>query len=293
MPFPLIAAPPSPFHPNGDLDLSAVERQAGRLIETGVAGAFVCGTTGEGMSMTADERGQLAARWCAVAKGTPLWVIVHVGSNCAADSKALAAHAEAHGAGGISTLAPSYHRPPNLTALVDWCGELAAAAPRTPFYYYDIPSFTHVHISTRGFLEMAGPRIPTLAGLKVSNPNLIEFQRCRALPKRYELYWGIDEALLAALALGADGAVGSTYNVAASLYHRLIAAFEKGDWETAREEQFRSVKLVDALGRHGFLASMRAVMGLQGVPVGPPRPPHRSLTDNETSELEELARGSV
>src|SRR5262245_10690946 len=94
MKFPLIAAPPTPFLPTGEVGRSAVERQVGRLIETGVAGAFVCGTTGEGMSMTTDERGQLAARWCAVAKGTPLRVIVHVGSNCLADAKALAAHAE-------------------------------------------------------------------------------------------------------------------------------------------------------------------------------------------------------
>jgi N-acetylneuraminate lyase len=293
MPFPLIAAPPTPFLPTGDLDLSAVERQAGRLIETGVAGAFVCGTTGEGMSLTADERGRLAARWCAVATGTPLRVIVHVGSNCLADAKALAAHAEGLGAGGISTLAPSYHRPATVAALVDWCAAVAAAAPRTPFYYYDIPSFTHVHLPMRSFLEAAAPAIPTLAGLKVSNPDLIGFQQCRALGDRFELYWGIDEVLVAALAVGASGAVGSTYNVAAPVYHRLIAAFERGDWAVARREQLRSVELVVELGRRGFLASLRALMGLQGVPVGAPRPPHRALTEQETKELREGTRDFV
>lgn len=285
MPFPIIAAPPTPFHPNGDLDLSAVERQAARLIETGVAGAFVAGTTGEGQSLTADERGRLAARWCAVATGTPLRVIVHVGSNCLADARALAGHAAGVGAGGVAALAPSYHRPATVAALVDWCAAVAAAAPRTPFYYYDIPIFTHVHLSMRSFLEAAAPAVPTLAGLKVSNPDPVSFTQCRALGDRFELYWGTDEALLAALALGATGAVGSTYNVAAPLYHRLIAAFDRGDWAAARGLQYQSVGLVEALGKRGFLASLRAMMGFQGVPVGPPRPPHRGLTSEEVEEL--------
>jgi N-acetylneuraminate lyase len=285
MPFPLIAAPPTAFHSNGDLDLAAVERQVGRLIETGVAGAFVAGTTGEGHSLTADERRQLAARWGAAAKGTSLRVIVHVGSNCLSDATALAAHAEQIGAGGVAALAPAYHRPDSVAALVDWCAAVAAAAPRTPFYYYDIPSFTHVRLSMRAFLETAGSKIPTLAGLKISNPDLIEFQRCRAFSDRYDLYWGIDEALLSALPLGATGAVGSTYNVAAPLYHQLIAAFDRGDWATARNLQYQSVELVDALVRHGFLASLRAAMGFQGVPVGPPRPPHRRLSEEQVGDL--------
>jgi len=104
-----------------------------------------------------------------VTRGSALRVIVHVGSNCLADAAALAAQAEGLGAAAIAALAPSYFKPAGSTALVNCCAQIAAAAPRTPFYFYDIPVFTGVHVSTPGFLAEARERIPNLAGLKFTN----------------------------------------------------------------------------------------------------------------------------
>src|SRR5438067_649712 len=87
---------------------------------------------------------------------------------------------------------------------------------------------------------LLGDRIPNLAGLKFTNSDLATFQRLlRLRDGRFDVVWGFDEYLLAALALGAEGAVGSTYNFAAPLYHRIIAALAKGDLAAARAEQFR------------------------------------------------------
>ena len=134
------------------------------------------------------------------------------------------------GLSAISTLAPSYFKPRTLADLIDWCAAIAAEAPALPFYYYDIPSMTGVSFPIELFLVEAPARIPTLAGVKFTNPDLVSYRRSLdAAAGRFDLPWGMDEALLAALATGARGGVGSTYNLAHPLYVGLRDAFGRGD----------------------------------------------------------------
>jgi N-acetylneuraminate lyase len=79
--------------------------------------------------------------------------------------------------------------------------------------------------------------------------------------------------------------VGSTYNFAAPLYHRMWKAFEKGDLATACKEQYRSVQMIELLARYGFMAAAKAVMGELGVDVGPPRLPHERLSVEERGRM--------
>jgi N-acetylneuraminate lyase len=257
-----------------------------------VNAVFVAGSTGESHSLAVEERLALAQRWSEVLRSTNQRLIVHVGSNCLADACTLAAHARSIGADAIAALAPSYFKPKSLDALTACCAEIAAAAPGVPFYYYDIPAMTGVHHSMPDFLATAGERIPTLAGLKFTNPDLMAYQRCLAVDqRRFNVLWGLDEMLLAALALGAPGAVGSTYNFAAPIYQRIIAAHERGDLAAARVEQLRSVELIELLASFGFMAAAKAVMGFLGVDVGPVRLPNVSLKPEESRRLRTSLEG--
>jgi N-acetylneuraminate lyase len=282
----LVAATHTPFHPDGSLNLAVVERQAARLLADGVTTAFINGTTAECVSLSMEERRALAQRWFEVARGTALRISVHVGANCLPDARALAAQAQELGAVSISAFAPSYFKPRDLDALIAWCAEIAAAAPETPFYFYDIPAFTHVSLPMPDFLERAPARIPTLAGLKFTNPDLMAYQLCLAAGGgRFDVAYGCDEWLLAALVLGGKGAVGSTYNFAAPIYQRLWKAFAAGDLGAARLEQYRSVQLIRLLAAKGFMGAAKATMALLGVDVGPARLPHGSLTADQTKTL--------
>lgn len=282
----LVAAVHTPFDADTVLNLSVVEKQAELLLRTGVNTAFVGGTTGESHSLTLDERLALAERWSEVVRGSALHLVVHVGSNCLADARTLAAQAEALGAAAISALAPSYFKPKTLDALVACCADIAAAAPSLPFYFYDIPALTGVRLSMPDFLAVASDRIPALAGVKFTNPDLAAYQRCLRIQEgRFDIPWGIDECLLSALAVGASGAVGSSYNFAAPIYNRLLAAVAAGDLATARSEQFRSVQLIELLAVFGYMAAGKTVMGLLGVDVGPARLPHTNLTEEEIARL--------
>jgi N-acetylneuraminate lyase len=288
----LIAAAHTPLRTDGELNLGVVERQAEHLLRDGVLAAFIGGTTGECHSLTVGERQALACRWAEVIQGTDLRLVVHVGSNCLADARALAAQAQSLGVHAVAALAPSYFKPASVDALIGCCAEIAGAAPSVPFYFYDIPAMTGVRLSMPEFLARAPDRIPTLAGLKFTNPDLMDLQTClRVGGGRFDVLWGVDEYLLAALALGAEGAVGSTYNFAAPIYSRLVEAFLRGDLATARAEQFRSVQLVERLSSYGFMAAAKALMGMLGVDVGPPRLPFARLdVEAEASLRGELER---
>ena len=139
---------------------------------------------------------------------------------------------------------------------------------------------------SREKLEEASERIPSLNGLKFTNTDLMAYQQClRADHGAFDVPWGVDEALLAALALGATGAVGSSYNFAAPLYQRLLGAFTKGDLVRAQEEQFRSVRLIKLLAGYGYMGAAKAVMKMLGVDVGPARLPNTNLTTELTDKL--------
>jgi N-acetylneuraminate lyase len=282
----LVAATHTPFDAAGELELSVVEKQAEHLISSGIHIVFIGGTTGECHSLNVAERLALTERWMAVAKGTPMWVVVHVGSNCLSDAQTLAAQAQKLGAHAVATLPPCYFKLKTLDLLVACSAEVAAAAPELPFYYYDIPSLSTVALSMSDYLERAAEKIPNFTGIKFSNSDLIVYQQClRSQNGRFDLPWGVDELLLAALAFGAAGAVGSSYNFAAARYHQLIAAFKAGNLPAAQKEQYQAVEIIHLLVKYGYTAAAKAVMGLLGVPVGPARLPQRNLTPEQVQEL--------
>jgi N-acetylneuraminate lyase len=281
----LIAAPFTPFHADGSLNLATIEKQAASLATNGVTGAFVCGTTGEGISLTVPERMEVAERWQTCAGGR-LPVIVHVGHACLADARALAAHAQKIGAWGVGCLAPFFFKPGRVEELVAFCAEVAAAAPALPFYYYQIPSMTGVSIPAADFLRVAGPRIPNLAGVKFTFENLMDFAECIRLDDgRYDIVFGRDEILVAGLSLGAKGAIGSTYNFMAPIFHEIITVFEKGDLAKAQEKQAAANVIIQIFIRYGGLSAGKAMMKFIGLDCGPMRLPVRSLGEQQEAQL--------
>lgn len=280
----LVAAPHTPFHADGSVAYDVIPRQARLLERNGVSGAFICGTTGEGPSLTSDERRRVVEAW--IAARPTVSVIVHVGHLSAAEAAGFARHAQESGANAIAAIAPSFFRPASATELVTWCAQVAAAAPKLPFYYYHMPAMTGVTIPAADFLQAATGRIPTLAGIKFTHENLMDFGRAADLEGgKYNLLFGRDEILLAGLALGARGAVGSTYNFAAPLYLRIIEAFNRGDLASARRDQLRAMEFIDVLSRHGGINAGKAAMKLIGVDCGSVRAPLRPLTAKDEASL--------
>ncbi|MBA3313202.1 MAG: dihydrodipicolinate synthase family protein [Planctomycetaceae bacterium] len=287
----LIAATFTAMHDDGSLDLDRVSPMVERLLADGVAGLYVVGSTGEGPSLTSNERRDVAAAFVKAAAGR-VPVIVQVGHNSLADAAELAAHAAEIGADAISATPPSYFRPESLDDLIGCIRRITEAAPRLPFYYYHIPMRTGVEVDLVEFLRR-GHELPSLHGVKFTSPRVDQLQAAmRFAGERYDLLFGFDEMLLSAAAIGVKGAVGSTYNFAAPLYRRLLDAAGRGDLKTAARCQQRSVEMINVIVRQGGFAGQKAIMGLLGMPCGPPRLPLRSMpasaSDSLRDELTEI-----
>jgi N-acetylneuraminate lyase len=266
----LIAAPPTAFHEDGGVDPRAVAPLALHLLRQGVAGVFVNGTTGEGLSLSTEERERLAAEWRRVLPAG-LKLFVHVGHHSQAEACRLARHAEAIGADAVAAVPPGFFKPDGVDGVVEWCVPIAAAAPRLPFYFYHIPSLSGVHLSVARFLERGSARIPNLAGAKFTFEALGDYLEAARLENgRFDVLWGRDEMLLGALAMGARGAVGTTFNIMAPLCADIVRAFEEGQLDRARELQARAVAVINILVESGsLLSAVKAVLQAQGVPITP------------------------
>jgi len=288
----LIAAPFTGLRADGNLNPSLIEHQAQSLAGNGVSGAFICGTTGEGLSLSTEERRQVAEKWVGAAATSQLRIIVHVGHQVVSESCGLAAHAQEIKASAIATLGPTFFPAGSVEQLVDYCARIAAAAPSLPFYYYHIPVMTRIDVPMYDFLRLGSRRIPNLAGIKFTHENLMDYRRCVEFEEgRFNILFGRDEILLAALALGATGAVGSTYNYMAPVYGRLIEAFQLGDLETAQQLQSLAIRIIALMSQRGGLPAGKAMMKMIGLDCGPVRPPLANLStetvENFKRELEQ------
>lgn len=282
----LVAAPYTPFHDNGSLNLAVLDKYVEHLVNDKVNGAFICGTTGEGVSLTIEERLQVAQRWMEAGKGK-LRIVVQVGGTNLSDAKMLAAHAQRIGAAGISCLPPFYYKARDLETLIDYCGEVAQSAPALPFYYYHIPAMTNVEVCVHDLLASGGRRIKNLVGAKCSFDDLFDLgESIRLEEGRFNLLFGRDEMLLAALAVGAPGAIGSSYNTAAPLFHVVIEEFLRGDMQAAQAAQARANEFIAVLLAHGGMPAGKAAMKFLGVDCGPVRLPLRSLLFAQIEALE-------
>jgi N-acetylneuraminate lyase len=281
----LIAAGFTPMHDSGELNLAQIAPIVDQLVNEQVNGFFVCGSTGEGPSLTIEERKQVAAVYVEASAGR-VPIIVHVGHNSLKDSQTLATHAQDIGADAVSLVPPSYFKPKSIEVLVSFMAEVAACAPNLPFYYYHIPGITDVNIDVVELLRVGSERISSMAGIKYSKTTVYELQACVDLDNgRFNVLFGSDEMLLSGLCGGAHGAIGSTYNFAAPLFNKIINAFDQNNIAEAQRLQGLAVQMVQSIMQFDAQPGLKATMKLVGLDCGPNRLPLVALKSNEVETL--------
>ncbi len=288
----LIAAPFTPMQKDGSLNLALIPRYYEMLKSNGVTGAFICGSTGEGVSMTAKEKMQMAEAWADTTKGdTDFKVMMFLGGTSIADCKDLALHAKKIGLYAISFTAPFYFKPANVDMLAKACAEIAAVVPDMPFYYYHIPVLTGVGFAMYDLLQAIDEKVPNFAGVKYTHEDFMDFLSCMNFKNgKYDMLWGRDENMLSALALGTKGAVGSTFNYAPSLYYDMMNAFAKNDLQTANALQQKSIDMIRLLGKYGGIATGKAYMKLIGLDCGEFRLPVKNMSEADFEKFKNDTR---
>lgn len=287
----LIAAPHTPFIGNENINFDVIDQIATHLIEQGVSGAYICGTTGEGIHCSVEERKAIAERWVSASNGK-LALIIHTGALSITDTLELTRHAETLDIFATSVIGPCFFKPGNVEDLVSYCETVAAAAPSKGFYYYH-SGMSGVNVDMEQFLIQADKRIPNLSGLKFNSGDLYEYQRClRACDGKFDIPFGVDEFLPGALAVGATSAVGSTYNYAAPHFLNMIADFNAGDHQAVIKGMDNVIDLIRVLVEFGGVAAGKAAMALHDINAGDPRLPLRTLTAEQKITVEQRMRAA-
>ncbi len=282
----LIAASFTPMNADGSINLSAIDKYVELIAQSNISGVFVCGTTGESLSLTTDERKKILEKWVTLANGR-FKVIAHVGSNSLFEAKDLTRHAYETGADAIAAMAPCFFRPGTVKELIDFFAPIAKSAEELPFYFYNMPSMTGVSLPLATFLEEGKKVIPNLVGTKYTHNNLMEMGECIALNNgEFEVLHGYDEILISGLAFGATAGVGSTYNYLPEVYQGIFKAMEEGNLQKARELQMKSIEIVKIIIKYGGgVRGGKAIMNLIGIECGPCRLPISPISQEEYEML--------
>lgn len=284
----LIAAPFTPFDENGTLNLAQIPIYYQSLKLNKVKGGFICGSTGEGVSLTFQEKVDVLRAWTKLTKDDPdFTLIIFLGGTNIKECRELAKIAEEEGVDAISFTSPFYFKPANVEQLAKCCAEVAEAAPNTAFYYYHIPVLTGGNFAMIDLLKAVDGVIPNFVGIKYTHEDFMDFLSCMNFADRkYDMLWGRDENMLSSLILGAKGAVGSTYNYAAPLYYDLIKAFDEGDFELANTLQQKSIDMITLLGKYGGISVGKAYMRQLEVDCGEFRLPVKNMSEEQYKSFE-------
>jgi dihydrodipicolinate synthase/N-acetylneuraminate lyase len=272
---PLIPAALTPLADGGAaLDLDAIAPYVSFLEAGGADGAFVCGTTGEGVLLSLDERRAVAGAFRAALNGV---LVVHAGAQTTRDTVALAAHAAEIEADAVAVIAPPYF-PLDAEALTAHFLAAARACAPTPFYCYAFAARSGYALPVEVVRRIAD-RADNLAGLKVSES---PFERVAPyLELGLPVLIGNEPLIPAGMAAGA---IGSVSGIAAALPELVRAAVDDPSPQ-AGERLARLRAALEASGQ--FIAAAKHVLGMRGVPVGPDvRAPLRPLTASEAAALE-------
>jgi N-acetylneuraminate lyase len=288
-PFSIVAAAFTPLNADGSLALGTIVRQVERLVADGATGAFICGTTGEGAALTTRERKQVAEAWIAAApKGFE--IIVHVGHASVAEAAELAAHAAGAGASAIAAVAPYFLKPRSAADLVECLAPIAAARPTLPFFYYHIPMVTGITIPAADVMRVAMVRIPNFAGVKFTGDDLGDLGRVLDLAgERQRVFFGRDDMLLPAMALGVRHAVGMTFNFTAPIVRAMAQAHDTGDQAAAARQQKVIRDVLGASAPYGIINGLKALGQRVAVDCGPCRLPLATLTETEARSIEDAS----
>ena len=265
------------------VDTAKVTALTKHLADEGVHGLYVGGSSGEMILMTQEER-KVLLETVMDSVGDRLTVIAHVGTTSTAGSLELARHAEKCGAHAVSSVTPLYYK--YGFREVKHYYERLAAETSLPVIIYNIPALTGTTLSTDQLSEILS--IPNVGGMKFTASDFFQLERIRAAFPDKVFYNGSDEMLLSGLAAGADGGIGSTYNVQPKRILAVYNAYRANDMQTALAHQAKANELIAAVLKYGVLPSCKLLLKLNGLDVGECREPFMPLGEEAKAALEKI-----
>ena len=272
------------YDEQGAVDPERVRALTRYLLEKGVKGLYVGGSSGECIYQSVAERKLTLENVMAEAKGK-ITIIAHVACNNTADSMELAAHAESLGVDAIAAIPPIYFHLPEH-AIAKYWNDISAAAPNTDFVIYNIPQLAGVALTVSLLNEMQ--KNPRVVAVKNSSMPVQDIQMFH--DQGVEVFNGPDEQLISGLAMGAIGGIGGTYAGMPQLFLKLWDLTQAGDLANGRILQNEICRIIYKMcsTRGNMYATIKAIIRKQGGPdVGGVRAPLANLVESDMAIVDE------
>ncbi len=275
-----------PMNEDQSINEKALADLVSRELQDGVEGFYVCGSSGEGLMLSLEERKRVLE---VVMKevGGRVPVIAHVGTIRTSDAAELAKHAQQAGVCAVSMIPPYYYHF-SMEEIITYYKDILAAVPGLPGIIYNIPQFTGIEFSKANAGELLSD--PDIIGIKHTSQNLYSLERMHDAYPDKVLFNGFDEQFTAAYQMGATAAIGTTVNLFAPLFLEARKLLQAGDNQGAHQVQKQINERVELMCSVGIFNATKYLWTLRGVPCGSCRSPFLPLTADQRRILEEAAQ---
>ncbi len=278
------------YDDEGNISVERTKELTRYFIKKGVKGVYVCGSSGECIYQSKEERKQTLEAVMSEAKGK-LTVIAHVACNNTADSMELAAHAESLGVDAIASIPPIYFKLPEH-AIAQYWNDISSAAPNTDFVIYNIPQLAGVALTMPLFREMR--KNPRVAAVKNSSMPVQDIQmfKMEGGPD-FVVFNGPDEQFISGRAMGADGGIGGTYAVMPELLLKADELLKAGKVKEAAEVQYAIDAIIYAMCacKGNLYAVMKEILRIrENLDIGGVRKPLPNLFPEDMDQVKKCAK---
>ena len=276
----VLAALLTPYDSDGKVNHKVLKRQVRWLIDQGIDGFYVCGSTGEAFLLSADERKAILETVCEENNGEKL-ILAHIGQIATEHALELGRHAKAAGADAVSSISPFYYKFTN-DEIKHFYFDLMEGI-RMPFFIYNFPAFSGFSLTPELLDELC--TCPYVQGVKFTASDFFQLERMKHAHPELTVWNGYDEMLLSGLSAGASGGIGSTYNILCPAIRGIYDSFRAGNSAKALEYQHVANDMITALCKYGVFGPVKSILTYEGMDFGGCRKPFQPVSEEAKAEL--------
>ena len=285
----VVPATVTPFRADESIDTQALARLMDWNLSQGVDSFFIGGSSAECFLLSPAERMEIFE--AAAAFLDRAYMVAHVGAISTREAKEYACCARNLGYDAIAATPPFYYGF-GPEEIYSYYADIADAAGM-PVLIYNFPG------NTGKSFDLANPvtrrlfQSDFILGVKHTNQVVYQLERIKNLNPKLIVMNGFDETMVAGLALGADGSIGSTFNFMYPHYKMIYDLFRAHETEKALELQIKANTIMNALCDVGLIPAIKYVLSTMGIDVGVPRRPFRGLTPDQKDGLEKIVQENL
>lgn len=273
----------TPFTKGNKINEAELRKLVRMNINKGVHGFYVGGSTAEAFLLSTEERKQILECVISEAFGK-CFVIAHIGCISTDQSIELAEHAQIFGANAVSSIAPFYYG--FTQAEIKSHYDMIAGSVDLPVIIYNAPAFSGVTLGIDTITEYIKDK--RFAGIKHTSKDLYQLERIKRISKDFIVFNGYDEVFLGGVAMGADGGIGSTYNIMAEKFIDILRFTRNDEVMKAYEIQQEVNDIIEVMVKVGVLQAEKELLNMMGMEFGHCRRPFKKIDDHGKSLLKKI-----